>query len=162
MYDITDKRRAVALLQHYLRTLSHATDGMPHPPTDGFYDATTREAVLFFQRQRGLPPTGEVGFRDWQAIWQGYLQVLRDGVQGARQPLALGDAGNEVTLLQAALAAVADAYAGGVGAPRQSGRFDSETAAAVRLFQGRRLLPASGIADAATQAALPPELPPAT
>ena len=159
MYDITDKRQAVFELQRYLRTISHATEGMPHAPTDGFYGDTTRAAVRFFQELTGIPITGNVGFSDWQRIYLYYLAVLRDGAEGSilppgRLPLLAGDAGWEIFILQALLAAVAEAYADGAPPLRQSGRFDSETGAAVRSFQARRLLPRSGIVDVATWEAL--------
>lgn len=159
MYDITDKRQAVALLQRYLRRLSYATEGMPHPPIDGLFGEDTRAAVLFFQERRGLTPSGAVGLADWQAIREAYLAILRDEAEGsffsaASLPLSAGREGTEVFLLQALLAAVAEAYADGVGAPQINGRFDSETGAAVRTYQRRRLLPVSGIADLLTAEAL--------
>ena len=153
MYDITDKRNPTRELQHYLRTISHATEGMPHAPTDGFYGETTEAAVRFFQEIYGLPVTGVVSFPDWQAIYLLYRHILRDRTRPTllppvSLPLLPQSEGDDIYLLQTLLGA------NGSPAPRLTGRYDAETERAVRAYQRTRMLPPSGITDLVTWEAL--------
>lgn len=146
MYDIRDARNPTRELQHYLRTVSHTRDGMTHTPVDGFFGDATAEAVRFLQKERGLPVTGRVDYRDWQEIYLLYLLALQDRMAPtllppSRLPMYAGDEGDEVILLQTLLSSAAE--------PRLQidGRYGRETAHAVREYRRRRLLPQGDEAD---------------
>ena len=140
MYDIRDTRGPIRELQHYLRTVSHTREGMVHTPVDGFFGDATAEAVRFLQKERGLPITGRVGYRDFKEIYLLYLLALQDKMPPtllppSRLPMGEGDTGDEVILLQTLLASVLEEDL------RIDGRYGKETTRAVQKYRKGRLLP---------------------
>ena len=140
MYDIRDARNPTRELQHYLRTVSHTREGMVHTPIDGFYGDATAEAVRFLQKEQGLPVTGKVTYLDWQEIYLLYLLALQEQMRPtllppSRLPMQVGDAGDEVILLQTLLSAVLDEDL------HIDGRYTRETERATETYRRRRLLP---------------------
>lgn len=159
MYDISDRRNAIRALQRYLLEIAYAHEGMPRPAIDGIYGDVTRAAVRFFQETYGLPITARVEYRDFMAIYRSYLRALANRLPNptllppTRLPLATGDSGSEVHLLQTILAELSADY-GGLGAVRATGNYDNDTAQAVRAYQTQRLLPPTSVTDLMTWQAL--------
>ena len=155
MYDIRDTSAALRRLQNYLLEISYATEGLPHIAVDGVVGEETNRAIRLFQRQNSLPETGYADYETWQSIFEQYLLALAD--RTARPtllppytlPLTMRSAGSEVLVLQAVLSALHDRYPD-LPLPIPSGRYDAETARAVRLYQDHHSLPPSGIVDRTT------------
>lgn len=155
----TNEREAIRNLQRYLRQLSYVSDTIPAPPIDGIYDTRTGEAVRAFQESEGLPVTGVADLATFELLFQRYQESLRR--ESAPVPLAQfprlspgyalreGDENFLVRLIQYALGELDLIYEGFDDVP-QSGIYDEATAAAVRDFQGRHGLPATGEVDRAT------------
>ena len=152
MYDIRDTSAALRLLQTYLLEISYATEGLPHISIDGVAGEETTRAIRLFQEQNGLPTTGFADYATWEEILRHYGNALRARVAVPvllppdSLPLSLRDTGSEVLILQTLLTALRERYP---NLPRvaPSGRYDAETAHAVRVYQGHHSLPPSGITD---------------
>jgi peptidoglycan hydrolase-like protein with peptidoglycan-binding domain len=123
----------------------------PYQP--GYYGPLTDRAVRKLQRSWGVAITGIADARVWR-----WLEGAGDRpcppappqppTDRPDRPLQLGDRGPWVAELQARL------RCRGYFAQRITGIFEAATAEAVRRFQVDRALPPTGIADAATLAAL--------
>lgn len=112
----------------------------------GNFGDMTQQAVLRFQRENGLEPSGAADPPTWVAIYSGAAVALRrEGV------LQLGDGGEDVQRLQLRLNALG--YYGG----EVNGSFDHATATALRLFQMAADMEPTGEADDETLARLADE-----
>ncbi len=67
----------VSVLQYYLAFLGFFYDTLPQITVDGNFGDETRNAVIAFQNQFGLPADGIVGRQTWNAIQDQYDAVLR-------------------------------------------------------------------------------------
>lgn len=158
-----NEQEAIRNLQRYLRQLSYVNPNIPAPPIDGIYDTATREAVIAFQREERLPPTGVVDTATWELLFKRYEESLRR--EGAPVPLAQfprispgyalreGDENFLVRLVQYALGELDLIYEGFDDVP-QTGIYDAKTMDAVRSFQRRHGLAETGEVDRATWDAL--------
>lgn len=155
MYSIEDTSAALARLQTYLLEISYATKGLPHIAVDGVAGEETNRAVRLFQRRVGLPETGYADRMTWESAVRHYRLAL-----GARKnappllppealPLAERAVGSEVLILQAMLSDLHEDYPA-MPRPMPTGRYDTETSEAVRVFQHHHSLPASGTLDGVT------------
>lgn len=137
-------------------TLQAALEGsgwLRGPYQPGYYGPLTDRAVRKLQRQWGLSATGIADARVWRWVeTQGDRPAQSPRTVMAaplcRSPLQVGDRGPLVAELQARL------RCRGWFEHRITGYFDPATQEAVCQFQGDRALPVTGIADAATLAAL--------
>ena len=122
-------------------------------PADGRYGPFTADAVVTFQHQRGLPPSGAMDAATWRqllALHAVKLPVASTPSTGAAGPLTrytatvlrYGDRGDAVLALQKALKIT------------RSGWFGPKTRAAVVTLQVRAKLRTTGIVDAPTWKAL--------
>ena len=68
----------VRSLQLMLGTLSRRTPELPRLAPDGIFGEATLEAVMRFQRTQGLPVTGRVDGRTWEAIAGAYRRAILD------------------------------------------------------------------------------------
>lgn len=67
-------------VQHMLNVISLTHPALPRLVEDGVFGERTLEAVMIFQRDFGLPVTGEVDYATWLALRvQADLIALRDG-----------------------------------------------------------------------------------
>ncbi len=84
----------VEALQEYLNALAQNSGGETIP-ADGVYGARTAQAVRTFQAQVGLPQTGEVDRRTWEAVTAAYVGLVSQTLTGSMQypgrELSLGD-----------------------------------------------------------------------
>jgi peptidoglycan hydrolase-like protein with peptidoglycan-binding domain len=115
-------------------------------PATGGYAATTAAAVEGFQGKRGLETTGTVDRRTWRRLLSMTRTPSQDELFDRAGPplLQAGDDGPQVRELQARLRQVAW-FSGDV-----SDHYGDQTTEAVRGFQGKRQVPATGRVDRRT------------
>ncbi len=114
----------------------------------GHYGPVTTGAVRAFQAKHGLAATGRVDRGTWARLVAMTQQPTRDELDNVQPAgpaiLAKGDSGRQVEELQARLTQL-DWFA-----EKITGYYGDVTAAAVRGFQGKRGLPATGAVDRRT------------
>ncbi len=138
-----DTGLAVQNVQYYLNYLSRFYSTIPPVSADGIFGEQTRNAVLSAQRTFGLPETGELDARTFEAIYDAYLGIIdtlsfefREGeiLPFAGVVLNLGSEAPEVEVLQQYLNALADTYPE-IPRVNVTGYFGTQTEAAVLAFQ---------------------------
>lgn len=103
----------------------------------------TRQAVEAFQRDSGLPVTGQADAATWAAIYS------RSGAtNGSADVMKFGDSGENVRAVQSRLNAL------GFFDNAMTGEYGYATETAVRLFQTAANLEATGLLDAETSSRL--------
>jgi peptidoglycan hydrolase-like protein with peptidoglycan-binding domain len=116
--------------------------------TTGVYDAATAAAVKGFQAKHGLAADGRLDQRTWHRLVAMTKTPTHDAMFNVLHPgptlWGPGDHGSDVRALQARLAQL-DWYFGDVTAD-----YDSDTVAAVKGFQAKRQIPATGNVDQRT------------
>lgn len=75
--QLGDSGNDVSTLQYYLDFLGFFYDTLPDIAIDGVFGDETRNAVLAFQQQFGLPQDGIVGRQTWYRLQDEYDAVLR-------------------------------------------------------------------------------------
>jgi len=75
-YTKTDQENHITELQTYLRGISFINPNIPRIVPDGIYGALTSGAVSAFQKEYGLPQTGETDRATWNKIYSVYQDVL--------------------------------------------------------------------------------------
>ena len=113
---------------------------------DGVYGSATRQAVVRFQRSRGLSATGKVDAATAAALGLGGSSSSGSSISG----LKLGARGPAVAELQRRLIAAGVTVVGGA-----DGVFGAATQRALKLFQRWNGLKQTGRADSATVKRLP-------
>ncbi len=157
---------AVRTIQIRLNRISKNFPAIPKiPAANGVFDASTRDAVLAFQRTFDLTPDGIVGPGTWYRIAQIYAGVknladlnsegipIGDVTDLFNEVLQTGDRGAPVSDLQYYLAFIS-VFNNAVQPPVIDGIFGSQTRAALEDFQYDYGLPVTGVADLATWRAL--------
>lgn len=143
-YRIDEKKEAVREVQTYLRTLASLYKQLPLLSVDGIYGEKTREAVRLFQRMTGLAETGDTDEETFSLLYGMYLPV-KEELMGESElfpanvfPLRLGDSGSPVRILQSVLNEILSLHL------PTDGFFGKTTEDAVRLSEGRYLMPPTG------------------
>lgn len=143
----------VRVIQYYLNVIAYFDEDIPAVTPDGVYDDNTQAAVLAFQQQYGLEPTGNVNRDTWNKILQVYDQTINSlppevldhssEIYPGRV-LSLGMTGPDVEALQRFLERISSIDS---DVPRVTitGTFDEPTEAAVRLLQTWFNLPSNGV-----------------
>ena len=153
---MTDKQRAIAELQQWLRNINKSNSDAPTLIPDGNYSAETRRYVENLQREKGLPVTGEVDFITWEAI------KLEDSLVTANRalptqvaplknedlPLKRGDNNVFTDTLKLMLGTVAEAFDNFAAADEDG--FGEETERAVRHWQEIAFIDITGQVDKTT------------
>ena len=153
------EKTAVANLQRYLRTLYYFDDALSPLPVDGVFDRATEEAVRHFQVGEDLPVTGRVDQSTWERLFARYeaekafRRAPSNIVHFPRVPpdyrVVIGEEQFLVRVIQHALQEIALDFTFPAAVP-QSGRYDEDTANAVRVLQRVSGLPENGEVDRAT------------
>lgn len=156
----------VLSVQLRLNRISRNFPSIPKiPRTDGYFDTSTEDAVLEFQRVFDLDVDGVVGPATWYRIQQIYSSVKRlneldsEGITYSEIPriypeyLGPGASGNGVRATQYMLNFVAQ-YEDTVSPFPISGNYDAATEEAVRGFQRTYGIEPTGIVDENTYARL--------
>ncbi|MEA5592978.1 peptidoglycan-binding protein [Rivularia sp. UHCC 0363] len=133
----------VKKLQQDLKQLNYFVGN----PTD-YFGPVTKDAVIGFQRSKGLTIDGIAGSTTLVAIKQSLAQGSNSGVGGENVTLRLGSRGAEVTSLQERLQQL-NYFKGNT-----NGYYGAITRDAVIRFQKDKRLTADGIAGAKTQQAI--------
>ena len=148
---------AIRNIQTYLRHLSFHSDDINDVPIDGIWASETARAVAAFQRQQGLPVTGTVDRATWDVLKNEYDR----SVAQSSPPVALslfprypenfilksGDTGYLVDTVQYLLDQLERLYG---FTPARTGIYDGDTEKAVRDFQERNRIGATGSVDRET------------
>lgn len=154
-YTANQKRQHIRELQNYLYAISFFDDRIPRVIPDGFYGKETALAVRAFQRDYGLPETGNTDFATWNKIVSVYRSfvyanpVSYNIFPSASYVLRQGDKGLIVYILQAMLDDMSNAY-DNMPAVDVCGEFNNQTVEAVKQFQKRAGLPQNGSVDSGT------------
>ncbi len=152
-----NRRAEIYELQTMLRLLSQTNPNLPSVNPDGIYGAETEKAVLAFQSNNGLSPTGIVDFGTWTAITNAYQNALRLTQRGlALFPFPMGDytvqkgeTSDLVYIIQIMLSGIDTAY--DIFSDIEiTGNYDDKTQTAVRNFQRLSRLPETGVVDGTT------------
>ena len=132
------------------------TESVPLLVSDGFFGEETAEAVRAFQREAGLPVTGNADRGTWDALMRETGRRRAARLPGAPVfpvafPSALDDPGRFpalVSMIQLLLCTVSEAC--GIGKPPEvTGEYRTDTAAAVAVVQQLCGLTPTGYADLA-------------
>lgn len=75
----------VRLLQEYLNYIAISFPEIPTTQVTGYFGPRTREAVVAFQEQFGLPINGQVGAITWEAITDIYSDLYNGATPGEGQ-----------------------------------------------------------------------------
>jgi peptidoglycan hydrolase-like protein with peptidoglycan-binding domain len=136
-----DRGRDVRELQHRLLQVAWLST----PPT-GTFDRETVKAVRGFQDKRGFEVAGEVDRRTWRRLVEMTREPTADELFNRSGPALFdaGDVGPEVRGIQARLRQIGW-FSGDVG-----DSYGEQTVAAVRGFQGKRMVPVTGEVDRRT------------
>ena len=152
--------QATANLQRYLRQLGYFDSTIPQPPVDGIYEAATQDALVAFQRQHGLSPTGTADRTTWDALYGEYIKSVDE--QAVPSPVFFfpktpvgyevgsGDDGMVVTVIQLLLRELLTLYGQDDGSLSVTGVFDDRTEQAVLNFQATHRVPETGRVDKGT------------
>lgn len=140
MYNIEDRRGAIAAIQHLL--------GINE---SGIYDEKTRAAVIASQSEGGVPETGIVDYHTFLIIRDSYHERLNHIEAEARLsvphfPYKAGDKGIDIEIINADIRAALPHYTHEDIVPRGD-YYTSYTAAAVRRLRQIYLLPDSSYVD---------------
>ncbi|MBO5286527.1 MAG: peptidoglycan-binding protein [Clostridia bacterium] len=164
-FNLEDRENAIIQIQRILRSLDFLSSGMARVRLSGTYDDETRAAVVEFQKNHSLPPTGVVDKETWDTL-QAVSNMSNDLLSSQRPvyilpkfsfyPLALGLKDTVVYVIQHFLNTLRLEY-DEIGELPFTGELDEATEKAIRLFQRKNLLDETGIVDNATFNALASE-----
>ncbi|MCH5185625.1 MAG: peptidoglycan-binding protein, partial [Oscillospiraceae bacterium] len=147
-------------LQYMLAVISEFNDFIPSVNLTGIYDEQTKEAVMAFQREYGLPVTGTLGTATWDLIYRVYISIYsiilssKEYFPVSTEPFdgkeqTLRSAGESVINLQEYINCIfLEKY--GIKPIGITGIFGRQTQQAVRRYQADNGLPVTGIVNDAT------------
>ena len=144
-------------LQTMLRTIAQGDPQIPSVVPDGIYGKDTMRSVTAFQQGIGLPVTGVVDQRTWDAIVVAYELALVEQIEAESLQLLLnpgqvirkGEQNLNLYVVQAVLKVLSQVYAE-ITPPSQTGVLDLATMNALMAFQQLHQLPVTGELDKQT------------
>ena len=149
------RRQHIHELQTYLHAISFFNERIRRIIPDGFYGRDTAIAVRAFQRDYGLPDTGNTDTATWNKIVSVYRELLYgnpvayNAFPAPDHVVRPGDSGLIVYIIQAMLDSIGAAFDNMPRVP-VSGNYNTATADAVRSFQRRSGLSQNGNVDSGT------------
>ena len=157
MSDNINNQAEIQELQTMLRLLAQTDNSIPLVNPDGIFGTETERAVLAFQTNMGLSPTGIVDFETWTSITNAYRSVCEFTQKGlALFPFPSGshtvernEKSDLVYIIQIMLSGI-DVVYDVFSNIRVSGVYDEATENAIRLFQQINRLPQTGLVDVFT------------
>ena len=152
-YQNDNRQETVRHVQSLLRTVQIAQNQSVTVPIDGIYADATTTAVEQFQKEHGLPITGNVDKATYDLLYEKALKAEL----AAKEPLPIylfsngqtvtkGETSDFVMILQALLNVLTVAYDDFSPLPL-NGVFDDTMEASVRRFQMRNGLAVNGQID---------------
>lgn len=141
-YTDTQRREHIRELQNYLRTISFYNSRIPAIIPSGVTDGETKGAVMAFQREYGLPVTGNIDEKTWNEI----VRVFTEAREFLSEPLGIqvfprdgtvlttGSSGAAVVMLQAMLGELAATFAN-IRPTAITGQFDENNEQTVKFMQ---------------------------
>ncbi|MBQ7890124.1 MAG: peptidoglycan-binding protein [Erysipelotrichaceae bacterium] len=151
-----DRSVEVQEIQFFLNKIALFTSSVPSVKIDSSFGASTKAAVIAFQRLAGLTPDGIVGPATWNTLVEAYEDTL--AIQPPQQDLLgeypgtavrYGDRGQNVIRIQSALNSINESN-GTLMTLTVDGIFGSRTEEAVFAFQRNNGLAVDGIVGPAT------------
>lgn len=146
------EEKAITDIQTFLRHLSFHSDNIGDLPIDGIWDSSTSDALIAFQRENGLSPTGIADRETYDLLKREYDRSVALNSPPARldlfprSPLNFeikeGDTGILVDTVQFILNELERLYS--FQNLNQSGIYDSATASAIKLFQEKNMINTTG------------------
>lgn len=143
---------AITDIQTYLRHLSFHSDNIGDLPVDGIWDSATRDALIAFQRENGLNPTGVADRETYDLLKREYDRSVALNSPPAKLDLfpriptgyeiKSGDTGILVETVQYILGELERVY--DLPEIKRSGIYDEDTSSAVKHFQERNLISPTG------------------
>ena len=151
-----DRGENVVQLQFLLNFIAQFDSRIPSVLETGEYDNQTREAVLAFQRSRGLTADGLVGAGTWRALYDAYYGITGNvptppaGIEDyPGSALRVGSSGDSVRLIQTYLNQLSQVF-DSIPAVQVDGVFGAGTELAVRQFQRLFGLTVDGVVGPST------------
>ena len=151
-----NSRDDVIELQKMLRLLARDNDAIPIIAVDGIYESETEGAVIAFQLQNGLEPSGIVDLATWTAITEEYEAKVKLSQSGGlfifpydsyvTEPGEESDTVKFIQLVISAIEVAYDIFDNSV----ITGVYDEKTMENVRRFQKINKLPETGLVDRKT------------
>lgn len=149
--------QSVRDLQEMLAVLSIEDPRLPRLVPDGRFGEQTLEAVMVFQRDRGLPVTGVVDLATWEAIREAYEDAWRRGgppaalrvMEHGKSSFQTGDQVGQVPLLQAMFGALSEQLEGFEDAAGDGSGFQAAEEHNTRLVQRASGQQETGVLDRA-------------
>ncbi|MBO5506027.1 MAG: peptidoglycan-binding protein [Clostridia bacterium] len=143
--------------QYYLYVLSGLYNTIPKVKPDGIYGKETAEAVRMFQRQFGIPETGEIDLGTWTLLVEKFeaAEELRGYPERISvfppeiQAFYLGAKSDEIMIYQIMLKRIALRFRN-VPPPSVNGVYDNPTRESVSALQGVFGMEENGITDKVT------------
>ena len=143
--------KPVRSLQTMLRVLAKARKAPLSVVPDGIYGGDTARAVSSFQKQEGLPVTGEADSVTWRQLRDAFdsespLVLPAEPLEIIWNPHDLirpGERSLHLYLIQAMLKALGQIYMG-APLPEVSGVHDEQSVAAIKWLQKKCALPETG------------------
>lgn len=154
-YTNAQKKQHIFELQTYLHAISLFNDKIPQIIPDGVYDKDTVLAVKAFQREYGLPETGNTDPATWNKVvnvYKAYLHaapVPYNVFPSASYICESGTKGELIYIIQAMLNTISRSY-DNFPAIEVCGEYNVLTSDAVKQFQKKVGLPQNGRVNSGT------------
>ena len=142
MYRVYDNEEAIRRVQTYLSTVV-STIGTIAP--NGIYDDKTRRAVIEFQKNNRLDPTGIVDYTTFTELYEQYRTIEKSKSISLHMasfiqfPILRGQWSQEMIHINRIMGELLEYY-GHTHSLRENMHYSDQTAAAVNLLQGIYLL----------------------
>lgn len=157
-----DTGEQVAFVQYYLALIAYVDEQIPPVNLNGIFDQNMKNAVIAFQEEYGLEPTGEIDRNTWNKILSVYdiasANLKQQYVSESERIypgviLSPGASGEDVSTLQRLLQQ-ASRNNSSIPYVDVTGTFDEATENAVRQVQSQNSLPVNGSVGPLTWAAI--------
>ena len=154
-----NEREAVRNIQRYLRRLSYTEAAIPPVPIDGIFGEATRASLMAFQKMNGLDESGVADRESWELLYKRYLEVSERYTPPSgfsvfpRIPrdyaMGIGEVSFAVSVVQYLLGEVS-VIIDEIEPVEITGKYDTQTARAVSVFQSLSGLDVTGKVDLMT------------
>lgn len=147
-----NKKDNIQEIQRYLYNISHFIHTIPSVVPDGIFGKKTENAVRAFQKEYGLPATGEVNRQTYDTIVIVYKHLkesppdMIDIFPEHDYILSEGSNNDLVYFLQIMLKAINRKFPD-IPETEISGLYDTDTVRSVRYIQEKSLFPETGDTD---------------